>query len=113
MDLTKQKCVPCEVGGLPLEGGELDMYMKDLPLWQLSADKKRISRDFSFKDFVQAISFVNKVAELAEKEGHHPDISVHYNKVTIDLWTHAVGGLSLNDPIVASKVDKLNAPLSF
>jgi 4a-hydroxytetrahydrobiopterin dehydratase len=106
-DLSSKKCVPCEVGGEPMSEEERDMYLKDLPEWKLSEDQKKISRQFKFKDFKEAMVFVNKVADLAEGEGHHPDISIVYNKVTIELTTHAVGGLSLNDPIMAAKIDKI------
>ena len=107
MDLTQQKCIPCEVGGIPLNTEEVTFYMKDVPQWHVSEDYKKISRRWNFKDFVEAIAFVNKIAVLAEVEGHHPDIFVHYNEVTIDLWTHEVKGLSVNDFIVAAKVDLL------
>jgi 4a-hydroxytetrahydrobiopterin dehydratase len=105
MDLTAQKCTPCEVGGVPLNKEEVTFYMKDVPAWVVSADLKKISKMVKSKDFKQAISFIDKVAELAEREGHHPDISIHYNEVTLDLWTHAVGGLSVNDFILAAKID--------
>ena len=70
-------------------------------------DDKKIKHEFKFKDFKQAITFINKVAEVAESEGHHPDIYVFYNKVVIELWTHAIGGLSENDFIVAAKIEPL------
>jgi len=108
MDLTQQKCVPCEVGGIPLTPAEAASQMKDIPLWKLSADAKKLSRAFSFKDFKESLAFINKIGELAEKEGHHPDFDIHYNKVTLTLWTHEVGGLSINDFIVAAKVDKVS-----
>lgn len=74
--------------------------------WQVE-DGKKIEKKFKFKDFKEAMSFVNKVAELAETEGHHPDIEISYNKVQIELTTHAIGGLSTNDFIVASKIELL------
>ena len=67
-----------------------------------------IGREFEFKDFKEAMTFVNNVADLAETEGHHPDITIHWNKVKLDLWTHSVDGLTENDFIVASKINKLN-----
>ena len=106
-DLSKKKCVPCEGGEMPL-GEESAKELKKLidPNWELEA--KKISRDFVFKDFAEAIAFINKVAEIAESEGHHPDINLHsYKKVKIDLSTHAIGGLSGNDFILAAKIDKL------
>lgn len=79
--------------------------MKHIPKWQLSPDGKSISRDFTFVDFKQAMEFVNKVAEIAEKEGHHPDLNIKWNKVRLECSTHAIGGLSTNDFILAAKVD--------
>ena len=95
------------MGGKPLPKHEVEFYSKDVPDWNISEDNKKISRQFVFKDFKQALNFVNNVGNLAENEGHHPDILVHWNKVTLDLWTHAVGGLSLNDFILAAKIDRL------
>lgn len=81
--------------------------MKHVPGWMLRDDGKEISREFTFKDFKEAMAFVNEVAEIAEREGHHPDIHVRWNKVRLDLSTHAIGGLSTNDFIVAAKVNVL------
>jgi len=102
-DLTQKKCVPCEGGTPPIS--EANDLLKQTPGWELMDNK--ISKKFKFKDFVEAMAFVNKVAELAESEGHHPDIAVSWNKVTLTLWTHAIGGLSENDFIVAAKVNEL------
>ena len=74
--------------------------------WEV-AEGKKIFRRFSFKNFKEAMAFVNKVADIAESEGHHPDIFVSYNKVKITLFTHAIGGLSENDFILAAKIEKL------
>ena len=70
-------------------------------------DETRIRHEFKFKDFKQAIAFVNKAADIAEEEGHHPDIHIHYNRVVIELWTHSIGGLSENDFIMAAKIERL------
>lgn len=107
MQLSDQKCVPCEVGGEPLKKAEVDHYAKDVPEWKVAPDYKRISRAFKWKDFVEALAFVNKVGAIAEKEGHHPDIHIHWNVVTLELYTHAVGGLFVNDFILAAKIDRL------
>ena len=109
-DLTQKKCVPCKGGVSPFTADEIEEYMKQLKTpWEVVDDLK-IQQKFSFKDFVEAMAFVNKVAELAEDEGHHPDIHVvGYNTVTIELNTHAIGGLSINDFIVARKIEVLNA----
>ncbi len=81
--------------------------MKQLHGWSLVDDDKTISRSFSFKDFAQALSFVDKVGAIAESEGHHPDIQLGWGKATVSLTTHAIGGLSENDYIVAAKVDEI------
>mgnify|MGYP001613854191 FL=1 len=81
--------------------------MKQTPGWTISDDGKKISRDFQFKDFKEAMTFVNKTAAIAESEGHHPDFHIFYSKVRMELWTHAIGGLSGNDFIVAAKINAL------
>ena len=106
MDLTKKHCVPCEGGTPPLTNEKEDGLIKQTPNWLLLRDgTHRIRRMFTFKDFKKAMDFVNKIADLAESEGHHPDIKIVYNKVQLDLFTHAVGGLSENDFIMASKIN--------
>ena len=105
MDLLKKKCVPCEGGVKPLSRAEAQEYMNQVSGWILNKEGQKISKEFKFKDFIGAINFVNNVAELAESEGHHPDIHIHYNKVLLELSTHAIGGLSENDFIVAAKID--------
>lgn len=108
-DLLSKKCVPCEGGMPPLEKEKIDELRKEIPQWILSDDDKKISRNFTFKNFKEAMAFVNKVADRAESEGHHPDILIYsWNKVKIELWTHAIGGLSENDFIMAAKIDALS-----
>ena len=82
--------------------------MKHLSGWILTDDGKKIARNFNFKDFKEAMVFVNKVAGAAEAEGHHPDISISWNKVKLQLSTHAIGGLSTNDFIFAAKINALS-----
>jgi len=108
VDLTQKHCVPCEGGDPPLPQNKEDELIAQVPSWQLLRDEARkIRRQFKFKNFKEAVSFVNKVADIAETEGHHPDIKIVYNKVQLDLFTHAVGGLSENDFIMAAKIDRL------
>lgn len=108
-DLLKKKCVPCEVGGMdPFSRVQAESYMDKVPGWTLDKDVKRISKQFKFRDFIGAINFVERVADVAEMEGHHPDIHIHYNKVLLELSTHAIGGLSENDFILAAKIDAHN-----
>ena len=105
MDLTQKKCTPCEAGTPPLEQEKVNELLKDIQGWTLK--EGRLFRKFKLRNFAEAIKFVNAVAEIAEHEGHHPDFCVHYNKVEIELWTHAINGLSENDFIVAAKINNL------
>ena len=94
------------MGGESLPQDQIEKNLEEVPNWKLS--EKMIGCEFEFKDFKEAMTFVNNVANLAEAEGHHPDITIHWNKVKLDLWTHSVDGLTENDFIVASKINKLN-----
>lgn len=105
MSLRDKKCVPCAKGSAPLSAERSRELRGEVPDWELRDE--RLRRRLKFADFVSAMSFLNRVAELAEREAHHPDFCVHYNEVELTLWTHAVGGLSENDFIVASKIDAL------
>ena len=106
MDLVNKKCVPCEGGVPPLTDREIENYLSQVKDWEVLEDRK-IRKNFTFKNFKQAVEFVNKIAGLAEEENHHPDIEIKYNKVRLELWTHAIGGLSENDFILAAKIDEL------
>ena len=107
-DLTEKKCVPCEGGVPPLTSDQVAEYRTQTPDWDVLEGEKSILREFVFKNFKEALVFVNKVGELAEAEGHHPDIAIHdYKYVSITLSTHAIGGLSENDFIVAVKIDRV------
>ena len=106
MDLIKKHCVPCEGGIPPMNKSEAEKYLKQIKSWKLVGNK--IEKDFKFKNFKKAMEFVNMVADLAEEEEHHPDMLVYsWNKVKITTYTHAIGGLSENDFILAAKIDKL------
>lgn len=108
MNLIDKHCVPCEGGTPPLPDEKENELLKQVQEWLLLRDGiHKIRKQFKFKNFKEAIGFVNKVAEIAESEGHHPDIYVFYNKVQLDLFTHAVSGLSENDFILAAKIDKI------
>jgi len=104
-DLLKKKCIPCEAGVEPFAEKQAREYLPQVPGWTLDEKGRKISREYKFKDFIGAMNFVQKVADLAESEGHHPDIHIHYSRVLIELWTHAIGGLSENDFILAAKID--------
>src|SRR3989344_4800959 len=105
MDLTAIKCVPCQGGVQPIQGKELDKYKQEVPSWELYEGSTRIRKEFVFDNFKGAINFVNKVADQAEREGHHPNIYVFdYKHVRIELWTHKINGLHKNDFILAAKI---------
>ena len=105
-DLAAKKCVPCE-GGIPaLKGVELRRMFSQLEGWNL-VNEHHLEKEYLFKDFRQALDFVNRLGEVAEEEGHHPDIFLTWGKVKVTLWTHSVGGLSENDFILAAKADGL------
>ena len=106
--LSRKKCVPCE-GGVPtVPKAEVDELLKSLPSWRLTHDGQRIRREWRAKNFMAGIDFFNKVAALAEDEGHHPDLHLEgYRNVAVELWTHAIGGLSENDFILAAKIEQV------
>jgi 4a-hydroxytetrahydrobiopterin dehydratase len=104
-DLATKRCVPCE-GGVPkLDAARVSQLLSEVDGWQAQDDK--LHKTFLFEGFLAGMAFLGRVAELAEKEQHHPDFCVHYNRVDFTIWTHAVGGLSENDFILAAKIDKL------
>jgi 4a-hydroxytetrahydrobiopterin dehydratase len=106
MDLSKKKCIPCEGGIPPLDKNKVAEYKKYIQAdWKVTGNK--IIKEYSFVNYKHTMDFVNKVANLAEEEGHHPDMYVYYGKVVIELWTHSINGLSENDFILAFKIDKL------
>lgn len=106
--LVRKKCAPCEGGVPPSTREEAQSQLERLPGWRLTHDGQRIRKDWTVKNFMAAIDFFQRVAELAEEEGHHPDLHVEgYRHVAIEIWTHAIGGLSENDFILAAKIDRL------
>lgn len=106
--LLRKRCVPCEGGVPPLSAEQARQYLPDVPGWVLAADSRAISREWSLKDFREALQFVNKVGALAEAEDHHPDMHLFsYRRVRLELSTHAIRGLSENDFILAAKINAL------
>ena len=111
-DLSQKRCLPCEKLGKPLTAEEIQSYLAAIPAWQLSNDSKSISRKFVMKNFAAALRLVNQIGLLAEAENHHPDIHLTgYRNLLIELSTHALGGLSQNDFVLAAKIDALPAEL--
>lgn len=106
-DLVSKKCVACEGGVAPMTKEESHQYMSQVLGWELSAENTTLIKEYKFKDFKEAMAFVNKVADLAQNEGHHPDIHIFYNRVRLQLSTHAIKGLSENDFILAAKINAI------
>jgi 4a-hydroxytetrahydrobiopterin dehydratase len=107
MDLVQKKCVPCEGGTKPMDTTEISHYLTIVPGWE-NHESLRISKSFKLNNFKEALTFVNKIGTIAEEEGHHPDINLHnWNRVTVTLTTHAIHGLSLNDFILAAKINAI------
>ncbi len=111
--LTDKICVPCRGDEPPLDRAQIEEYRKQVPDWEVVEEKSipRLRRSFKFKDFAQALTFTQKVGELAEEQGHHPVIVTEWGKVTVTWWTHKIKGLHENDFIMAAKTDQLYANL--
>src|SRR6185295_11642984 len=105
--LAGKSCVPCRGGIPPLTEAEARAFLSRTPGWSVAENGTRLQRRFAFRDFVAAMEFVNRVADIAEHEGHHPDIAIHWNKVDLVLLTHKIGGLHENDFILAAKINRL------
>ncbi|MFS8569664.1 MAG: 4a-hydroxytetrahydrobiopterin dehydratase [Thermaerobacter sp.] len=107
--LAAGRCVPCQAGAPAVTAEELARYRSQIPDWTVLVDggSRRLRRIFTFKDFAEALDFTNRVAELAEREGHHPRLVLEWGRVTVDWWTHKIQDLHMNDLIMAAKTDAL------
>ena len=105
-ELAAKTCVPCRGGVPPLKGEELAALEKQVDGWSV-IEEHHITKTFKFPDFRRALGFVNRVGELAEEQGHHPEISLAWGKVEITTWTHKINGLTESDFILAAKIDQL------
>jgi 4a-hydroxytetrahydrobiopterin dehydratase len=111
-DLTRKHCQSCESGVPALPADQVQEHLRAVPRWALTGDGKRLRREWRVKDFPVALDFFNRVGAVAEAEDHHPDLHLTgYRNVAIELWTHAVGGLTENDFILAAKIDQLSVDL--
>ena len=109
-DLTKKKCAPCEGGVIPFDISEIHLYQKKVDGWDILKNEKKIfhlHKRYGFKNFINSQNFINKVGEVSENEGHHPDILFGWGYAEIKITTHAIEGLSENDFILAAKIDQL------
>ena len=104
--LTTKHCSPCRGGAQPLGDDDIRPLQAQLPQWDV-VKGQRLTRPFAFRDFKTALAFVNRVGAVAEEEGHHPDLHLSYGQVRVEIWTHAVGGLTESDFILAAKVDEV------
>ena len=107
MSLSEKSCVPCRGGVAPLDQEEAETLLAQTPGWSLIRDNTRLERRFSFNGFVAALKFVNRVGDLAEEEGHHPDIHFGWGYAIIEFYTHKIGGLHDNDFVMAAKVNEI------
>jgi 4a-hydroxytetrahydrobiopterin dehydratase len=104
--LADKTCVPCRGGVPPLQGKELDDLARQTPGWKV-VNGHHITRSFAFPNFKTGLTFVNQVGEIAESQGHHPDIMLGWGKAEVTTWTHAINGLTESDFILAAKIDRL------
>jgi 4a-hydroxytetrahydrobiopterin dehydratase len=105
-DLAAKSCVPCRGGVPPLKGAELQALAKKLGgRWRV-VNEHHLEKDYTFKDFKEALAFTNAVGEIAEREGHHPDIYLAWGKVGLSIWTHKIDGLTESDFVLAAKADE-------
>jgi len=111
-DLINKKCAPCEGGVIPFDISEIHKYQKKVDGWNVKSNDKKIfylEKNFKFKNFLDSQEFINKVSEISENEGHHPDINFGWGYAKILITTHAIEGLSQNDFILAAKIDQISS----
>jgi 4a-hydroxytetrahydrobiopterin dehydratase len=105
-DLAERECVPCRGGVPPLKGTEINELLSQLEAWQVISEH-HLQKHYAFKNFRETLDFVNRVGELAEAQGHHPDICFGWGKADVTIWTHKIDGLTESDFVLAAKIDKL------
>ncbi|MGH7760359.1 MAG: 4a-hydroxytetrahydrobiopterin dehydratase [Candidatus Dormibacteraceae bacterium] len=107
--LAERHCVACQPGTAPLPRAEIDRLLEEVPAWQIEEanGQLRLARAVKFKGFVPGVDLISRIAAIAEAEGHHPDLLLSYGSLTIWLTTHAAGGLTDNDFILAARLDKV------
>ena len=105
-ELAERQCVPCRGGVPPMKGEQINEMSSQLPDWQV-VNEHHLQRNYRFKDFRETLNFVNRVGELAEEQGHHPDICFGWGKADLTIWTHKIEGLTESDFVLAAKIDKL------
>jgi len=106
-ELAEKECIPCKGGIPPLKGQALAELLKKLGNNWAVINEHHLEKEFTFKNFREALAFTNKVGELAEAQGHHPDIGLSWGRVKITIWTHKIDGLTESDFIMAARIDRL------
>ena len=110
-ELSNKKCIPCEGGATPFDISEIHKYQKKVDGWNIIKDENKIfflNKKFKFKNFLDSQNFINKIGQISENEGHHPDISFGWGYCNVKIFTHAIKGLAESDFILAAKIDKIN-----
>ena len=105
-ELSSKQCVPCRGGVPPLRGEEIRRLLEQLNGWEVEREH-HLKKSYGFSNFAEALKFVNRVGELAEEQGHHPDICFGWGKVEVTIWTHKIDGLTESDFVLAAKIDEL------
>jgi 4a-hydroxytetrahydrobiopterin dehydratase len=105
-ELSSKQCVPCRGGVPPLAGEEIQRLLAQLNGWEVVREH-HLKKNYRFKDFAEALAFVNRVGALAEEQGHHPDICFGWGKVEVTIWTHKINGLTVSDFVLAAKIDEI------
>lgn len=109
-ELASKQCIPCRGSVPPLEGEELARLAAQLPDWEVNAEGRRIERNFKFPNFKSALAFVNRIGEMAEQQGHHPDLCFGWGYVQVTVYTHKIKGLTESDFILGAKIDGMYFP---
>jgi 4a-hydroxytetrahydrobiopterin dehydratase len=104
--LARKNCVPCKGDVPPMPPREIAEYLKQVPAWQAVNDHHLV-REFRFPDFVQALAATNRIGQVAEEQGHHPDLHLSWGKLKVETWTHKIDGLTESDFILAAKIDEI------
>ena len=110
-ELSEKKCIPCHGDIPPLEKKEIDKFLKNLPSQWLINELGHLYKDYTFLNFIDAMNFANKIAEIAEQEDHHPDLAISYGQCIVEIWTHKINGLTESDFILAAKIDSIKCDI--
>lgn len=107
--LIDKKCIPCQGGTPPIEVTEAQKLLGELPEWKINV-AGHLHKEYKFKDFMEGLKFINQIAEIAEREGHHPDLTLSWGRCAVEIWTHKINGLTESDFILAAKIEGLTQP---